>query len=192
MAYTLTSHKGGTVRFMPFQSTVVTEQASYSGKVTAYPIETGANINDHMLIDPNKFSIDGAICGGVGEVRALTAMHENREICTYVGRTRMSDMVIISLSFDYKAQNKYGASFKAQLQHVIITSAQWVETGAVPMSIQDRGKGASKSTGNKGQQNTGWDNANTTDSFKDMKAPPSAGPADRGIGAYNGLTHTAM
>ena len=54
MAYTLTGRKGGTVRFVPFQTGVVEKESeSYSSSVTSNPIEAGSEINDHV----NKVAI---------------------------------------------------------------------------------------------------------------------------------------
>ncbi|MDR1262604.1 MAG: hypothetical protein LBK46_03820 [Oscillospiraceae bacterium] len=185
MAYTLSGHKGGYVRFMPFEGTVTKEREQYSGRVTQYPVESGADINDHMLIDPRKLTIDGAVCNGLADVYALRAMHENREICVYVGRTMQDGMVITSLNFDYTSQNKYGASFSATLQHIQITSAEYVQTGAYPMSLQDKGKGAGKTTQNKGQQTIKITDKTVSDHLV-AKTQPSL--FDRTSGAYNGLT----
>ena len=65
MAYTITGRKCGTVRFEPETvGNIQTEQVSMSSKVTSNPIESGGDINDHVIKDPMKFTISGVIIGG--------------------------------------------------------------------------------------------------------------------------------
>ena len=195
MAYVLTGQRSGAVRFWPSDSTVTAENAQYKSRPTQYPIEDGSVISDHVIKDPEQFAISGAIVGGPGTIAQLTAMRDSRDILSYMGRAMMDSLVITSLSFDYKAQNRDGASFKAQLQRVQITSAVWVETGAVPlMSAQDgRNSSAGRSrTKNAGQQGAAWvsarDNGTTTTQVHlGDKPPTSPGPSDRATGAYNGM-----
>ena len=53
MAYTITGEKCGAVRLdAATTGVVVTESIQRSSKVTANPIESGANINDHVVSDP--------------------------------------------------------------------------------------------------------------------------------------------
>ncbi len=108
MAYTLTGRKGGTVRFMPFQNGLVEKESeSYSSSVTSNPIENGSDINDHVNNDAGTFSISGTIIGGESAVNALKAMRDSRDILTYTGVSRMTNLVFTSLKFDrsYKSQN---------------------------------------------------------------------------------------
>ena len=65
MAYTITGRKSGSVRFEPDTiGNIQSEAVSMSSKVTSNPIENGADINDHVVKDPVKFSISGTIIGG--------------------------------------------------------------------------------------------------------------------------------
>ena len=67
MAYTLTGRKGGTVRFVPFQTGVVEKESeSYSSSVTSNPIEAGSEINDHVNNAAGTLNISGTIVGGDG------------------------------------------------------------------------------------------------------------------------------
>ena len=62
MAYTLEGRKCGTVRFENRTvGTVQKETTTMSAKVTSVPMEDGSDINDHVTIDPQKFSINGVI-----------------------------------------------------------------------------------------------------------------------------------
>jgi hypothetical protein len=184
MAYILSGHKTGTVLFAPSDSTVVNEQAQFTSRVTQYPIENGTNINDHLIRDPEKFSIDGEIVGGMQTAHLLTAMRDNRDIITYTGRMSMGSLVITSLSLKVSAKNALGANFQAQLQRVQITSAQYVPTGATPL-MSDQG-GKAKKPGNKGDQSS---LVETTTDYKDniKDKPVSAAPLGGSGGGFSGI-----
>ena len=142
MAYTLTGRKGGTVRFVPFQTGVVEKESeSYSSSVTSNPIEAGSEINDHVNNAAGTLNISGTIVGGDGAVNALKAMRESRDLITYIGLTRMANLVFTSLKFDRTSKNKKGASFSATLKQVKVTASGYVSMNAVePMISQDEGK----------------------------------------------------
>ena len=112
MAYILTSRKGGTVRFEPLKNGVVEKESeSYSSTVTSNPIENGAEINDHVNNASGTLNISGVIIGGNGAINALKAMRASRDIITYIGVTRMSNLVFTSLKFDRSSKNSNRASF---------------------------------------------------------------------------------
>ena len=116
MAYTLTGRKGGTVRFVPFENGVVEKESeSYSSSVTSNPVEDGADINDHVNNAAGQLTISGTIVGGDSAINALKAMRESRDIITYTGVTRMTNLVFTSLKFDRSYKNRTGASFSATL-----------------------------------------------------------------------------
>lgn len=195
MAYTITGRKSGTVRFKPDDNgTVQTESLSMTSKVTSNPVESGAVINDHVIKDATRFNVSGTIIGGDKAVSALTAMREKRDILTYTGRSRVENLVITSLSFDYSAKNKTGCTFKAQFQQVLITSAERAEVGEFPpMSTQDAGKASTsqaKKTTNSGTQTlvtqsvSGAAYANYVASYNGQS---SGGPETRNTASYNGV-----
>jgi len=102
MAYVLIGRKSGTVRFEAEENGVVSvENESLTSRVTAYPVESGDSIEDHVINDHTKFSLSGTIIGGEDMVEALKNMRDNRDVITYIGRVRIDDLVITSLSFDY-------------------------------------------------------------------------------------------
>ena len=142
MAYTLTGQKGGTVRFVPLQNGVVEKESeSYSSTVTSNPIENGSDLNDHVNNDAGTFSISGTIVGGEGAINALKAMRDSRDIMTYTGVTRITNLVFTALKFDRTHQNKDGAGFSASFKRVQTTSPEYVPAGeSLPMTSQDAGK----------------------------------------------------
>lgn len=77
MAYTITGRKSGSVRFEPDTiGNIQSEAVSMSSKVTSNPIENGADINDHVVKDPVKFSISGTIIGGQQGQQTLQTMRD--------------------------------------------------------------------------------------------------------------------
>lgn len=141
MAYTLTGRKGGTVRFMPMQSGVVEKESeSYSSSVTSNPIENGSSINDHVNNEAGTFTISGTIVGGEGAINALKAMRDARDIMTYTGVSRVTNLVFTSLKFDRSYKNKNGAAFSATFKRIQTTSPEYVPAGeSLPMTSQDVG-----------------------------------------------------
>lgn len=142
MAYTLTGRKGGTVRFVPFENGLVEKESeSYSSSVTSNPVESGADINDHVNNAAGQLTISGTIVGGDSAINALKAMRESRDIITYTGVIRMTNLVFTSLKFDRSYKNRNGASFSATLKQVRLVTSEYVPMDSeVLMSSQDAGK----------------------------------------------------
>ena len=68
-------------------------------------------------------------------------MRDRRDVITYIGVTRMSNLVFTSLKFDRSYKNRHGASFSATLKQVQITSSEFVPMDAeLAMTSQDAGK----------------------------------------------------
>lgn len=195
MAYILTSAKGGTVRFEPLRSGVVEKESeSYSSTVTSNPIENGAEINDHVNNASGTLNISGVIVGGNGAINALKAMRESRDIITYIGVTRMSNLVFTSLKFDRSHKNRDGASFSATLKQVQISVAEYVPMdGELPMTSQDDGKSNDQQlakTTNAGLTTVSLQSVSSASVERHGKAytqPSSSAPLTRQTGAYNGL-----
>lgn len=146
MAYTLTGEKCGTVRLDPSTTgLVVTESVQRSSKVTTNPIESGSDINDHVVNDPIKFTLTGITINGDGQAAILRRMWKENDILEYVGRNRIASCVITSYKSDANAKNKGGSNFTLQLQVINRTSSEYVATGAQLMSAQDAD--ASKASG---------------------------------------------
>ena len=196
MAYILTSNKGGTVRFEPLKSGVVEKESeSYSSAVTSNPIESGAEINDHVNNASGTLNISGVIIGGNGAINALKAMRASRDIITYIGVTRMSNLIFTSLKFDRSYKNMNGASFSATLKQVQISSAEYVPMdGELPMTSQDDGKSDDQQlakTTNAGLTTISLQSVSSASVERHGEAytqRSSSAPLTRQTGAYNGLT----
>ncbi len=194
MAYTFTGKQTGVVRFEQDSSGVVTKESeSFTSRVTSNPVESGADINDHVINDSERITITGVIIGGSAARAALLNMRDKRDIVTYTGRTRLSDLVFTQLTFDYEAKNKDGSGFKAQLQKVVINSAQTVDVGAAPMTAQDAGKTSTSQanqTANAGTQTavaqyiSGTAYESYVNSYNGDSSP---GPDTRTTASYDGV-----
>lgn len=195
MAYTLTGRKGGTVRFIPMQNGVVEKESeSYSSSVTSNPIENGSDINDHVNNDAGTFSISGTIVGGEGAINALKAMRNARDIMTYTGVTRISNLVFTSLNFDRSYKNRDGAAFSATFKRVQTLSPEYVPAGeSLPMTSQDAGRSGDAQlakTANAGLTTVALQSVSPASLDRHGAAytqPSSTAPMTRLTGGYSGL-----
>lgn len=196
MAYTLTGRKSGTVRFNPMQTGVVEKESeSYSSTVTSNPIENGSTINDHVNNDAGSFSISGTIVGGEGAINALKAMRDSRDIITYIGVSRVTNLVFTSLKFDRSYKNKNGAAFSATFKRVQTTSPEYIPAGeSLPMTSQDAGKfddAQLAKTANAGLTTVSLQSVSPASLERHTAAyslPSSTAPMTRLTGGYSGLS----
>ncbi len=196
MAYTLTGQKGGTVRFVPMQNGLVEKESeSYSSTVTSNPIENGSSINDHVNNDAGTFSISGTIIGGESAITALKAMRDSRDVITYAGVTRISNLVFTSLKFDRSYKNKDGASFSATFKRIQTSSPEYTPAGeSLPMTSQDAGKSDDSQlakTANAGKTTIALESVSSASYERYEEAytqPSSTSPLTRITGGYSGLS----
>ena len=189
MAYTLTGRKGGTVRFVPFENGVVEKESeSYSSSVTSNPVEDGADINDHVNNAAGQLTISGTIVGGDSAINALKAMRESRDIITYTGVTRMTNLVFTSLKFDRSYKNRNGASFSATLKQVRLVSSEFVPMDSeVLMSSQDQQLAKTASMGMTTASLQSVSSASAERYREAYDTPSSSAPLTRSTGSYDGL-----
>lgn len=201
MAYTLEGRKCGTVRFENRTvGTVQKETTTMSSKGTSVPMEDGSDINDHVTIDPQKFSVNGIIIDAAQGRDTLEAMWKGRDIIKYTGRSRIENLVITNLTFTADKSNAKGFSFTASLQQVQISTSAQAETGSYPpMAQQDASKPKSYPASQTSQ--TRSDGLKTTvsetisssayaeyvNSFN-SKPSSSSGPLERSTPSYSGLS----
>lgn len=196
MAYVLAGRKGGTVRFEPLENGIVEKESeSYSSSVTSNPVEDGSDINDHVNNAAGTLNISGVIIGGEGAVNALKAMRESRDVLTYIGMTRMSNLVFTSLKFDRSYKIKNGASFSATLKQIKTTSPEYVPMGMeASMTSQDAGRSQNvqlRKTANAGMKTVAAQSVSSSSSARHAaayKQPSSNAPITRMTGSYNGMT----
>ena len=196
MAYTLIGQRSGTIRFVPLQNGLVEKESeSYSSSVTSNPIENGSSINDHVNNEAGTLSISGTIIGGESAINALKAMRDSRDILTYIGVSRVTNLVFTSLKFDRSYKNKNGAAFSATFKRIQMTAPEYVPMGeSLPMTSQDMGKSDDPQlakTINAGM-NTVYLQSVSAESQERYEAaytqPSSSAPLTRITGSYNGLS----
>ena len=196
MAYVLNGQNGNTVRFEPYETGVVEKESeSYSSSVTSNPIEDGSDINDHVNNVAGTLNISGVIIGGDSAIDALKEMRESRDIITYTGVTRMTNLVFTNLKFDRSYKNKDGASFSATLKQIKITSSEYIPMDTKQsMSSQDAGKSSSSQltkTTNAGTTTVAIQSVSSSSVDRHAAAytsTSSAAPLSRQTGGYDGLT----
>lgn len=196
MAYTLTGQKSGTVRFNPLQNGLVEKESeSYSSTVTSNPIEDGAELNDHVNNASGTLSISGVIIGGNSAIDALKSMRDSRDIITYTGVTRMSNLVFTSLKFDRTSKNKDGASFSATLKQVQLTATEYIPSdGEMSMTSQDSGASDDQQlakTANAGLTTISVQSVSSDSADRYAEAytqTSSSAPLTRQTGSYSGLS----
>ncbi len=191
MAYTLTGEKCGTVRLDPKTTgVVVTESVQRSSKVTSNPVEQGANITDHVVADPIKFTISGIFIGGDDQAAVLRRMWQEKDLLEYVGKNRISSCVITNYKADSKADNKDGEAFTLQMQVVNIASSEYVATGAQLMSTQDKatggGGGISKSSSSSQTKSTSSGGTKST-----VNSAISSSAYAKYVNSYNGKSKSS-
>lgn len=194
MAYTLSSGKGS-VRFIPLQNGLIEKESeSYSSSVTSNPIESGGEINDHVNNAAGTLSISGTIIGGENAISMLKSMRDSRAIMTYMGVTRMSNLVFTSLKFDRSYKNGNGATFSASFRQIQITALGYVPmNGNEPMSSQDSGKSSNaqlSKTANAGLTTVSSDSVSSSSADRYSSSytqTSSSAPTTRVTSGYNGL-----
>ena len=124
-------------------------------------LRTGKNINCTMpdrgtigervkIVNTKEIinSVIGPDCEISGASRLSDCTLQSVGQPVYIGRNRISNCVITSLSTSTDAKNANGAKFTMQLQVVNLASSDYVEMGEQLMSAQDAGASTSASSTN--------------------------------------------
>lgn len=188
MAYRLSGQKSGMVRFEPDTGTINKESETMSSKMTAYALETGSTVSDHVFKNPEQIQISGILVNGMDDMDTLKAMWRNRDLVSYEGRIHAQDMVIINLQDTTSAGNAKGCSFTATLQKANMVSSAYIEiSGNALMSQTDR-MGGTKNAGRKTtvMQSVSASAYEAYVASYDKKS--SSGPSQRKTESYNGVT----
>jgi len=123
---------------------IITEGASTSSRVTSNPVEFGANINDHVIIEPMTFTVSGVVSnvssnisdtlsGGLGLIKSKLAWEDLLKL--QIDRTPFKlvqglkeypNVVIISLSEQQDKDTSNGLFFEATMKELIYVGSQVV------------------------------------------------------------------
>ena len=186
MAYILSGRKCGAVRFEPDSGTVQKEGITRSSKMTSNAIETGSTIEDHVYRNPEQMQVSGLAVGGMGAAAALENMWRQRDLVTYTGKLRESNLVITSLKIDTDKGNREGCSFSATLQKVTIASSSYVEIGGVMLMSGQDGVSGTKSNGMVTTQKEGVTAKAYMDYVSSYGRQSNNGPKARKTESYSG------
>lgn len=122
----------------------VSETHTRTNSATAYPVEVGADISDHIQDLPQEFNVTGIVepVGDGANVPAAFVELENimatKELITVVSGLKVyENMYISSLSVPRNARNGGSLSFSASMRELRIVSSQAVEIPKAQISDAD-------------------------------------------------------
>ncbi|QBL97921.1 LysM domain/BON superfamily protein [Exiguobacterium phage vB_EauM-23] len=107
-----------------YQINVIEEGSSYSVDATEHEVEKGVSITDHVKANNASFTINGKAVGSKQHVARLEKYFkesmEKGRILTYVGRSRFSNVIIVSFNRKQNSKIANGFAFDMQLREVRI------------------------------------------------------------------------
>lgn len=118
-----------------FLDATLTEDHSYSSRVTAYPIESGRTISDHIINEPDVLQISGVVTDtplsilspfnrSIDAFNRLVGIHERKEIITVVTGIKVyTNMVMTSLQVPRNIQTGQSLNFVIELQKILLDSS---------------------------------------------------------------------
>ncbi len=138
----------------------LTENHNFASQVTRYPVENGADISDHISIEPESVSIEGIITdspigGGNAEGRYLKTFDDleqlwrKQDVVDVVTHLKVyQDMAIRSLSIPRDNKTGQALRFTADLQKVVKANRQevMIPEGNLAPVVADQG-GATQNMG---------------------------------------------
>lgn len=129
---------------------VINEGATATARVTENPVEYGANVNDHVIIEPMAFSVTGVVSnisssaiGAISTGRLFSArsarakdaweslllLHAEKTPFTLVqGLKEYENVVILSISHQQDKDTANGLFFSATLKEIIFVGTQTITT----------------------------------------------------------------
>lgn len=187
MAYVLEGKKCGAVRFRPDSGTIQKESATKTSKMTSNAIETGSTIEDHVYKNPEQIQLSGIIIGGMDGYTTLYNMWKQRDIITYTGRLRETNLIITNLKSDLDKSNRDGCAFSITLQKANIVSSSYADISSfLTMSNQDGAAGI-KSEGMKTTSNNSITESAYVKYVESYSTQSNNGPNARKTASYDGL-----
>lgn len=106
---------------------VVEESAAFAVDATDYEVETGVNLTDHVKRKNATFSITGKVVGTKDHVARLEkylldSMNKGARL-KYVGRSRFSNVIILSFNKRQHSKVANGFEFDMQLREVRVAKS---------------------------------------------------------------------
>jgi hypothetical protein len=126
----------------------IEEQHSRSADVTREPVESGGNISDHVILNPETVRLEGFVtdtpaavfASNIGRTQSafetLEDAYNSREPLTVVtGRKTYQDMIITSL--DMPRNRPSSMQFSIELQHITIVESETAQLPSAEADVQD-------------------------------------------------------
>lgn len=110
-----------------YKIAVTEEETDYSVEATDHEVEKGVNLTDHVKRNNTDFSIEGKIVGSSRFVDTIEkyfvdSMSKGR-VLTYVGRSRFSNVIILSFSKKQNSKIANGFAFTMSLREVRVAKS---------------------------------------------------------------------
>lgn len=134
------------------------ETENHSVDATKYPVEKGVPFTDHVSKNPSEFSMTGSLLTKTwqSDRDKLIKLMEKGEIVKYVGKTTVSNVVILNISGDHSAEIKQGMNLNFSLRKIRITTNAWDAANKKDKTSVKPGtkNGKKQPAGNKESKNT--------------------------------------
>ena len=135
---------------------IITESASSTSRITKNPVENGADMNDHIIIEPMSFKMTAVVSNSISNIldlptaldrtKAQSAWNDllelqmNREPFTLVQGLKTYDNIVIqSLTETQDKDTSKGLFFTATLTEIIVASTDGAPvTGFLTDDISDQ------------------------------------------------------
>lgn len=123
---------------------ITDESINDSVDATSYPVEKGEPFTDHVSLNPKTISLSGYVLGRDSGTRLgkLRDSMRKGEILTYVGRTVVKNIIILSIDDNRTNEVANGSAVSIKLQVIRIASTSW---NKVPAKQKTQQKKTSKS-----------------------------------------------
>lgn len=136
---------------------VENESVSETSDSTDHSVEQGQDVSDHVKHNPSTLTITGVFVkeDSPQKLQQLRKHRQDRDLLTYTGRNVFSNVVIISITRNHNASNKFGLSYDITLKQIRISKASKVNIKvANPSTGRSDAKTATKvkAVTNKGKQ----------------------------------------
>lgn len=108
----------------------LSEDKSFGVDVTEHPVETGVDITDHVKRRAMTLSISGEIVGKNADsvVSKIKQMHHGGTLCSYSGRTTLSNCLITEFSTSHPNTIWGGCEFSMTLKEIRVASSSYNAT----------------------------------------------------------------
>lgn len=106
---------------------VVDEDVSYGVEVTEHTVETGIEISDHVKRKGVALSLNGEIVGknAASVLSKIKQMHQQGVLCSYTGRTTLSNCLITEFSTSHPHTVWGGCEFSMTLKEIRTASTSY-------------------------------------------------------------------